>query len=204
MIEREELRNAVASLAAGELSIVPVRAKRVLQSPVAAKALFPGAFNPLHDGHRRMALLAERKLDAEVVFELSLENVDKQSISVEAVVERLTQFAPQQTICLTRSATFCEKAQLFLNSHFVVGADTVERIADSRYYDNDDASRDCALLQLVDSGVTFLVFGRYVRDRFQTIDDLALPTGLREICVMVSEQTFRMDISSTELRAGKR
>ncbi|HEX2474763.1 MAG TPA: hypothetical protein VHK01_08460, partial [Lacipirellulaceae bacterium] len=39
--------------------------------------LFPGAFNPLHDGHLRMAEVAQAHYGVPVTFELSIANVDK-------------------------------------------------------------------------------------------------------------------------------
>ncbi|HND56251.1 MAG TPA: hypothetical protein PLV92_27730, partial [Pirellulaceae bacterium] len=41
------------------------------------RLVFPGAFNPLHDGHRHMAKWASDHLGQPVAFELSIENVDK-------------------------------------------------------------------------------------------------------------------------------
>ena len=46
----------------------------------------------------------------------------------------------------------------------------------------------------------FLVFGRLLEDRFQTLDQLALPRPLAALCQAVSEADFREDISSTQLR----
>ena len=50
------------------------------ESPPAAmrasrRAIFAGAFNPLHDGHRRMARVAAERLQLPVEFEISILNV---------------------------------------------------------------------------------------------------------------------------------
>src|SRR5262245_27369270 len=40
-------------------------------------ALLPGSFNPIHDGHWKLAEVAGRRLGTAVAFELSVTNVDK-------------------------------------------------------------------------------------------------------------------------------
>ena len=57
------------------------------------RAILPGAFNPLHDGHRRMRADAERRLGMAVGFELCTANVDKPPLDFFEVQSRLRQFA---------------------------------------------------------------------------------------------------------------
>ena len=100
---------------------------------------------------------------------------------------------------ITRAPTFVEKAELFPGATFVVGADTMVRIAEPRYYGGDDRGgtmRDLIARQ----GCRFLVFGRKVAGRFQSLGDLVLPAALRALCDEVPEAEFREDVSSTELR----
>jgi hypothetical protein len=165
----------------------------------APTALFPGAFNPLHAGHRQMAALAAELLRRPVAFELSLFNVDKPPLDYAEIAARVRQFSQQDQLLLTRAPTFVEKARLFPGATFVVGADTIVRIADSHYYDSP-AVRDAALAELAAAGCRFLVFGRAREGRFESLARLPLPPALREICDEVPEACFRMDLSSTELR----
>ena len=171
-----------------------------------AHAVFPGAFNPLHQGHCRMAEIAGEILGAAVEFELSICNVDKVPLDREEVVRRAGQFPTEAVVWVTRAATFVEKARWFPGCVFVVGADTIRRIADSRYYANHPALRDEAIESIVRQGCRFLVFGRLLDGRFQTLADLAIPARLRDLCDEVPADRFRLDISSTELRrlAGTR
>jgi hypothetical protein len=172
----------------------------ILESADSVQAVLPGAFNPLHEGHRRMALLAERAVAAPVAFELSIDNVDKPPLDIDAVEQRLFQFDQEHTICLTRAATFVQKAQLFAGAHFLVGADTILRVADPRYYAGDERERDAAIDQLVNRGARFLVFGRTIGGRFHSLTQLALPERLHAICSEVLEGEFRVDVSSTDIR----
>jgi hypothetical protein len=138
-----------------------------------------------------------------VTWELSVANVDKPPLDFLAVrkrVELLRGVDPQRLIALTYAPTFREKARLFPQAVFVVGADTIIRVADLRYYGGDAARRDDAVRQIAERGCRFLVFGRRLGDRFPTLAELDLPPALRALCDEVPASEFREDISSTELR----
>jgi hypothetical protein len=163
-----------------------------------AKTIFPGAFHPLHEGHRRMAQVAAEELGRPVEFEISIENVDKPPLDFGEQARRAEQFAAAP-LWLTRAPTFVEKCRLFPGATFVVGADTIERIGEPRYY-GGEAARDAALAELRAAGARFLVFGRSAQGKFAGLEDLALPEALRSLCQGVPAERFRLDISSTELR----
>ncbi len=163
-----------------------------------ARLLFPGAFHPLHDGHRQMAEVAAAELGRPVEFEISIENVDKPPLDFSEQARRAEQFAGAP-LWFTRAPTFREKSRLFPGATFVVGADTVERIGEPRYY-GSEAARDAALRDLAAAGARFLVFGRLVEGRFLGLDGLELPPALRRLCQGIPAERFRQDISSTELR----
>ena len=89
--------------------------------------LFPGSFNPLHEGHEQMMAVAEARSGLAGAFELSIENPDKPLLDYIEIAERLSQF--QHPAWLTRLPTFPQKAENFPNATFVVGIDTLIRIA---------------------------------------------------------------------------
>ncbi|MEM7250011.1 MAG: hypothetical protein AAF493_01220 [Pseudomonadota bacterium] len=161
-------------------------------------ALFPGAFNPLHDGHKGMADTAAEFLQCPVIFELSIINVDKPPMDIGMTAERCAHF-DQRPLCLTNAPTFLAKSQLFPGATFVVGVDTIVRIADPHYYGGERA-RDGALEAIGKAGSRFLVFGRHDGTEFRSLTDVALVSILAELCDEVPESMFRQDISSTELR----
>ncbi len=169
-------------------------------APEARMAIFPGAFHPLHDGHRGMAKAAARRLGCPVAFEISVLNVDKPPLDYTEISDRLAQFSPTEGVWLTSAPTFVEKSRCFPGATFVVGWDTIVRIGQERYYGGSIAARDAALESLAAAGCHFLGFGRKTDQGFQSLADAKLPETLRQLCLEVPETEYRADISSTELR----
>ncbi|MCA9260157.1 MAG: CinA family protein [Planctomycetales bacterium] len=177
----------------------------ILNGAAPVRAVLPGSFNPVHDGHLAMAAYAEQRLGVPVAWELSIANVDKPALDYMTISHRLESLqrrAPQRSLALTNAATFREKASLLPQTTFVVGADTIERIDAPRYYASV-SDRDRAVAHLAAHGCHFLVFGRLQEDRFVTLENLALSSGLRDLCESVNAHEFRQDVSSTALRRAQ-
>jgi nicotinic acid mononucleotide adenylyltransferase len=164
------------------------------------KVLFPGAFNPMHTGHRRMAEIARELLGEPVGFEISILNPDKRALDYYEIERRTGQFPAGETVWITRLPTFEEKSRAFPGVTFVVGTDTLRRIAEPRYYAGDAAACQAALERIAARGCRFLVFGRNAGDGFVALGDLALPDPLPSLCREVPAEQFRKDISSTAIR----
>ncbi|MBN1393598.1 MAG: hypothetical protein JW959_01015, partial [Pirellulales bacterium] len=114
---------------------------------------------------------------------------------------RLKQFPPDWAVYLTRAAKFEEKTRLFNGATFVVGADTLRRIASPQYHGGDAAALRRSLERMAVAGCRFLVFCRGAEgSRPERLEDLRLPETLRSICEEVPPEVFCEDISSTELR----
>ena len=164
--------------------------------------VFPGSFNPLHDGHTRLTRIAEEMTGDKVTFELSVTNVDKPPLSGEAIRQRLTQFAGKAPVELTRAPTFLLKARLFPGATFVIGADTAERLVARKYYGDDDARMIAALEEIAASGTRFLVAVRVdAAGQVRTLKDIAVPPRFAALFTEIPEDRFRFDLSSSEIRA---
>ncbi len=163
-------------------------------------ALFSGAFNPIHVGHRRIAQIASEILQKPIAWEMSVLNVEKPPMDFMEIERRLKQFDDETTVLLTRAATFEEKSRLFPGATFIVGADTIRRIGMASYYACDENACRCALERIAHRGCRFLVFGRDLGTGFMRLPDLEIPEALRAICTEVPPEKFREDISSTLLR----
>jgi hypothetical protein len=166
-------------------------------APHDGRLLMPGAFNPLHRAHEEMLAIAEARTGLAGAFELSIRNVDKPTLDYTEIARRLQQFT--RPVWLTRLPTFVEKARQFPGCCFVVGADTLQRIVESRYYASSTA-RDAALLELCALGTRFVAFGREMEGRFRTLDDLDLPDAIRAISIGIPASEFSDPLSSTDLR----
>lgn len=164
-----------------------------------SRALLSGAFNPLHDGHRELALVADRHINGPVAFEMSIVNVDKPPLDYLTIAARRRQFTDRPLV-LTAAPTFVEKSRLFKNTTFVVGIDTAERIVQSKYYHGSEADMLTALNEIRSNGCRFLVAGRLEDGNFQTLSETPMPSPVRDLFAEIPEHEFRRDVSSTELR----
>jgi nicotinic acid mononucleotide adenylyltransferase len=162
--------------------------------------IFPGSFNPLHAGHLKMSEFARRKLGRPVHYELSIRNVDKPDLARGEIADRLQQFPARTVVVLTRAMTFVEKAFLFPQATFVVGADTIRRIANPRYYEDDPLRMLAAVNEIAAAECRFLVFGRLLESHFRELSAIKIPENLVRLCEGVDESQFRHDVSSSELR----
>ena len=179
------------------------------------KVLLPGSFNPLHQGHMEMARLAAERPGYTVWYELSCVNADKPAIHTRETKRRLVNTildknekasaGPSPTfrphgLLITRLPTFVTKARFFPECFFAVGADTLVRVADPRFYENSVVARDRAIAEITSLGCRFLVFGRLTDRRFRELHHLRLPDLLFDLCEEVPEHDFRYDISSRDIR----
>lgn len=201
--KRFEAADLVARLLAGEIEWVVVwpDGRQATGQRWPKVALLSGAFNPLHRGHRRLARVAAGRLDRAVYFELPLVNADKAPLlELAEVRRRVEQFAGYAPVVLTRAPLFSQKAELFPDSVFVLGIDTVERLGQPRFY-GDDPAEMCASFETIrQAGCRFLVAGRRVGERFLTLPDVDLPAEYRPLFEQIPADDFRMDISSTAIR----
>ena len=176
-----------------------------------ALLVFPGSFDPLHEGHTSLAAAAVAAArardgrDPSLVYELSLQNADKGVVDAAAVERRLRQFAARgAAVALTRKPLYVDKSELLGPCDFVIGADTATRVLDAKYYGGDGGLED-ALETLRGRGCGFIVAGRLnsSADRFVQTDEAiaTAPTAFKDMFLEIPD--FRVDLSSTELRASE-
>jgi hypothetical protein len=197
----EVAANPLANVSNGDVPYVFIGGDGVIEmsrpGPIAAVA---GSFNPIHKGHREMAEVAGGMTGKTAAFEISVTNVDKPQLSAAHLDARIAQMRRQSPILITRAPTFEEKALLVPGTTFVIGHDTAVRVVEAKYY---DGTVEAALEGIRDAGCEFLVAGRLDDDSFMSLGDLKIPSGYESLFNVMSEEDFRFDGSSTDLRAGK-
>jgi hypothetical protein len=163
-----------------------------------------GSFNPLHAGHTRLAEVAASILGRPVAFEISAANVDKPPLPEQVLLERLGQFAGRYPVFASNAPTFIDKSRLYRGATFVVGFDTAARIIAPRYYGDSEAAMLAALTEMRDGGTRFLVAGRVGADRvFHELPELAIPDGFAGLFQAIPGEVYRIDLSSTAIRAAQ-
>ena len=73
------------------------------------------------------------------------------------------------------------------------------RIFDQKYY-QDQLSMNKALECFDEYDARFIVFGREIEKTFRSLEDLKIPTSMLHRLEGVSENEFRMDIRSRDIK----
>ena len=182
-----------------DVAVAALPAPPALEPPTDRRVIFPGSFDPLHDGHRRMARIAGEITGLPVEYEISMRNVDKPALDFIEIASRAGQFAGD-TAWLTAAATFVEKLAIFPGARFVVGADTFLRLGSPRYYGDSATRAGAAVARIAGESGGLIVFGRVRDGVFTDPSGLEAPAALRSVSRFVSEEEFRDDVSSSRLR----
>ncbi len=166
--------------------------------------LLPGSFDPLHRGHRLLVQAAEKILEQPITYELSLLNVDKESLAGTTVESRVEAFDWLAPVEVTRAPRFTDKIRLFPGATFIVGADTASRILDPAYQGGTTAAIEDALEFIAARGGRFLVAARRLDDGpLLDLNSLPIPAPYASIFESIPTSVFRLDISSSEIRGHR-
>lgn len=153
--------------------------------------VYPGSWNPLHEGHLDIINTTKQIVQVPVYLELSVDNADKGMLSYFEVFARHDRAI---NMIVTHAPTFVDKVNFFAKEGqrliFVVGADTWLRIQDPKYAGDIDELYEIFKL----NNVNFLVFARNgIEIKTNTkMDELLIESDIA--------WNFNKDISSTELR----
>ena len=158
--------------------------------------ILSGSFNPLHEGHIELLKASSKEFKKIPLYEISIKNVDKSKINFNDLINRINQFKSLGKLVVTNSAKFEEKSNIFKKSIFVIGYDTALRLVDDKYYD-DDFRKSLNIIER--NNCSFLVSGRLIKNKYYKPANINFD-GYDHLFDTLSEEKFRLDISSTELR----
>jgi nicotinic acid mononucleotide adenylyltransferase len=106
-----------------------LRSEQLLSTP--SVSIFPGSFNPIHDGHRFIYKQMKRKNKLNSFYEMSVTKVDKPPTSFVELLERLRNFREGEEVLLTNAPRMIQKIAVISCSNLgiYVGTDTIKRMA---------------------------------------------------------------------------
>lgn len=101
--------------------------------------VFPGSFNPPHQGHKKIAELAGKVTKLPVLWELSVDNFEKPSLSLDETERRLKLIKDARgiPIVVRKAPLFNDKIDYYNYMNelvFAMGHDTFERIFKPGYF----------------------------------------------------------------------
>lgn len=163
------------------------------------KVILSGSFDPCHRKHLEMAKIASQKYGVPVHFEISLTNVDKPPMDYISLEDRISSIQAcydpdfMGDIFVTNTPLFAQKANIFPESTFILGADTMERLFNVKYYRPQDTTQSL-YKHFKEKRIDFLVFSRKGAK-------INISPEVRDIITIVPENDYIDDgISSTQIR----
>lgn len=223
------LRNAAAAVMEHQQEGGYDRSAAPAASSNVIRLLYPGSFNPLHYGHTELVQAATRVLrqrqqqdveqtslptSVEVTYEIAAKVVDKGAIEMDDLARRVHQFLRRgERVAVTAAPLFVDKARLFPGHGFLIGIDTAVRVLDPKHYstNEDPADAEAAMVaalthDIAGRGCYFVVGGRKMSDPagWRELSSLRIPESVQHLFVGIPATEFRVDVSSTELRAQRK
>ena len=154
---KEEMVNSVLCLPKEDGSFA-----FLINVPLNNIVIFPGSFNPLHQGHIKTLESSCELNNTNGIYELCVVNVDKPLLTIAEIEKRLEQFKFPNNIpiILTNESLLFDKSKLFPGNSFAIGIDLAIRVINPKYTDNDENLMIENILRMTLSGTKFYVSSR--------------------------------------------
>ena len=153
-------------------------------------AIFPGAFNPPHEGHFGIAEQFEDFVGGRVAFAVEVSPPHKEALTVTEMLQRAKALQGHDVIFTSGAGLYVEKARMFPGLGILIGIDSFRRMLDPKWGVNiEDLKAGLA-------NTCFVVADRTVDGELRSLDPSEVPEGLQ--CRRLA---CRWDVSSSEIRA---
>ena len=165
------------------------------------RVLFPGAFNPPHEGHFHIAHKVAQWARVPAVFAVTANAPHKPPVPLAELVERAALLRGYDRMFTEGDSLYLDKARRYPGCAIVLGVDALRRLLDPKW----GQAIEPLLREFERLGTRFYVFGRLVGGEWTTLNDvltnadLHLAPLLVRLCRSISG---RWDISSSELRVS--
>lgn len=147
--------------------------------------LYPGNFDPPHDGHFASA-------GEDVLFQISANPPHKPALSLSDMLGRVRHFLGKRDVLfMDGGALYRDKARRFPNSTFIIGTDALVRMLDPTW----GVEPLTLLREFRELGTTFKV-GLRNDDQFE---DMPIPHEFRDMFTPMPRTVYK-DLSSTKIR----
>lgn len=166
--------------------------KRLTLEEADVEALFPGAFNPPHEGHFGMAKVFRKLAGVTPTFHMTAETPHKPALAVSDMLQRAKLLEGHDRMFTRADPLYVDKAEAFPGVPMIIGTDALKRMLDPKWGIEPDAL-GAKFEQL---GTTFFVTERSLEGETIRVEELVIPGGMN-----VEVLPGRWNVSSSEVRA---
>lgn len=172
--------------------------------PEGLATFLPGAFNPIHDGHRGMYRLVSNQY---AFYAVTISSIHKPNLDLGTALKRAAMLKLEKwrhilrPFIFTRNdPLFIDKARQFPGSNFIIGADAAIRMLDPKWGVNTES----LINEFEELNIKFCVFPRLIDGKsVSAYDIINMNNDYFKAKDLFLDFEGQWDISSTEIRKSK-